>query len=93
MLVGRDVECRRITEALGQVRAGRGAVLLLTGPPGVGKTALTEYAAGAAEGLTVLRATASLDLTNCAASAEPKQRRGGRHRGNPGAPMRFAGDR
>src|SRR5207248_1965328 len=57
MLVGRDAECRRVTAALDDVRAGRGAVLLLAGPPGVGKTALLEYAAGAAGGLTVLRAT------------------------------------
>jgi DNA-binding CsgD family transcriptional regulator len=57
MLVGRDDECLRIAVALQEIRAGRGTVLLLAGPPGVGKTALLEYAAGAAEGLTVLRAT------------------------------------
>jgi len=57
MLVGRDAECRRITAALDDVRAGRGAVLLLAGPPGVGKTALLEHTANKADGLTVLRAT------------------------------------
>src|SRR5436190_4999217 len=57
MLVGRDAECLRITGALDLVRAGRGSTLLLTGPPGVGKTALLEYAARAAGELPVLRAT------------------------------------
>jgi DNA-binding CsgD family transcriptional regulator len=57
MLVGRDAECLRITGALDEVRAGRGGTLLLTGPPGVGKTALLEYAAQACGGLPVLRAT------------------------------------
>src|SRR5581483_10732132 len=57
MLVGRDLECHGITEALDQVRAGRGTVMLLTGSAGLGKTALLEYAAGAADGMRVLRAT------------------------------------
>lgn len=42
---------------LGQVRAGRGAVLLVTGSPGLGKTALVEYASSTADGMRVLRAT------------------------------------
>ena len=57
MLVGRDSECARVTAVLGEVRAGRGAVLLLVGPPGVGKTALLGFAARAADGPTVLRGT------------------------------------
>src|SRR5256885_9908666 len=57
MLVGRDAECLRITGALDQVRAGQGGTLLLTGPAGVGKTALLEYAGQAAGELAVLRAT------------------------------------
>jgi len=57
MLVGRDLECLGIVEVLDQARAGRGAVLLVTGSPGLGKTALMEYAVGAADGLRVLRAT------------------------------------
>src|SRR4051794_20922460 len=56
MLVGRDVECLGIAEVLGQVRVGRGRVLLVTGSPGLGKTALLEYAADAAAGMRVLRA-------------------------------------
>ena len=56
MLVGRTGECRDITEALDRVRGGRGALLLLTGSPGLGKTALLDYAAAAADGLTVLHA-------------------------------------
>src|SRR2546430_2583923 len=57
MLVGRDAECLRITGALDQVRAGQGGTLLLTGPPGAGKTALLEYAGQAAGELAGLRAT------------------------------------
>jgi DNA-binding CsgD family transcriptional regulator len=56
VLVGRAGECRRVTEALNHVRGGGGALLLLAGSPGVGKTTLLEYAAAAAGGLTVLRA-------------------------------------
>src|SRR5690348_7672919 len=45
-------------EALDRVRAGGGALLLVTGSPGLGKSALLDYAAAAATagGLTVLRA-------------------------------------
>jgi len=58
VLVGRAGECRRVTEALDRVRAGGGALLLVTGSPGLGKSALLDYAAAAATdgGLTVLRA-------------------------------------
>ena len=57
MLVGRDVERLGVDEVLGQVRVGRGEVLLVTGSPGLGKTALLGYAADAAGGIRVLRAT------------------------------------
>src|SRR5690348_14924704 len=45
-------------EALDRVRGGGGALLLVTGAPGLGKSALLDYAAAAATagGLTVLRA-------------------------------------
>ena len=59
MLVGRGEERGRIDALLRRVRAGEGAVLALTGPPGIGKTALLEYAAAQAAGLTVLRAVGS----------------------------------
>jgi DNA-binding CsgD family transcriptional regulator len=57
MLVGRSAECLEVAGVLERVRAGRGAVLLVTGSPGLGKTALLGYAADAAAGMRVLRAT------------------------------------
>jgi hypothetical protein len=42
---------------LGAVRAGRSGALVVHGEPGVGKTALLEYAIGSASDLRVLRAT------------------------------------
>jgi DNA-binding CsgD family transcriptional regulator len=45
-----------VTEAIDRVRAGGGALLLVTGSPGLGKSALLDYAAAAAGPLTVLRA-------------------------------------
>jgi len=42
-LVGRDVECRRFDGLLEQLRQGRGGALVLSGEPGVGKTALLDY--------------------------------------------------
>jgi DNA-binding CsgD family transcriptional regulator len=59
MLVGRAEERGRIDALVRSVRAGEGALLALTGPPGIGKTALLDYAAAQAAGLTVLRATGS----------------------------------
>lgn len=43
-LVGRDAELARLRELLDQTLAGRGAVVLVTGPLGVGKTRLVEEA-------------------------------------------------
>jgi len=39
-LVGRDREARRLAAALDRVRTGSGPAVLVTGPPGIGKTAL-----------------------------------------------------
>ena len=39
-LVGRDREVRRLAGALDRVQAGGGPAVLVTGPPGIGKTAL-----------------------------------------------------
>src|SRR5919108_1035822 len=56
MLVGRDRECARIDLLLERARAGTADVLVVLGEPGIGKTALLGYAAGRAEGMSVVRA-------------------------------------
>ena len=56
MLLGRGNECAVIDRLLEGVRAGRSGALVLRGEPGVGKTALLEYAIGAASDLRVMRA-------------------------------------
>ncbi len=58
VLLGRAAEQRDIDQALAQARTGASAVLGLSGEPGIGKTALLEYAAGQAEaaGMRLLRA-------------------------------------
>ncbi|MEV5576065.1 AAA family ATPase [Spirillospora sp. NPDC052269] len=53
-LVGRRAECAAIDEMLEALRDGFGAVLVLTGEPGVGKTRLLQYAARASEDVTVV---------------------------------------
>src|SRR5438270_62681 len=54
MLLGREREMARLDRVLDDLRAGRSATLVLTGEPGIGKTALLEYAAGRADGMTVV---------------------------------------
>ncbi len=44
-IVGRTAELARVERALAEARAGRGALLLLTGPPGIGKSRLAAAAA------------------------------------------------
>ena len=56
MLVGREAELDRIDAVLADVRAGRGAVLVLTGEPGVGKSALLDAIAERANDMRQLRA-------------------------------------
>jgi DNA-binding CsgD family transcriptional regulator len=58
VLVGRESELGRIDELLGLVRSGCGAVAVLEGPAGIGKTALLAEAARRAGGygFSVLRA-------------------------------------
>src|SRR6185503_9206224 len=56
MLVGRTPERTRIDSLLADAREGQSGALVLTGEAGVGKTALLDYAAEAAEGFEVLRA-------------------------------------
>jgi DNA-binding CsgD family transcriptional regulator len=55
MLVGRDGEQRALDALLESARKDRSAVLVLRGEPGIGKTALLEYAEERAEGMRVLR--------------------------------------
>ncbi len=59
MLIGRTEERRRLAQLIAGARLGRSGVLLLTGEPGVGKTALLEDAVGRADGFRVLRAVGS----------------------------------
>ena len=56
MLLGRDREREEIERALGRARSGASATLALSGEPGIGKTALLDYAAGCAAGMQLLRA-------------------------------------
>jgi DNA-binding CsgD family transcriptional regulator len=56
MLVGRGPQRAAIDRALSEAACGRSATLALTGPPGIGKTALLGYAAQRAERMTLLRA-------------------------------------
>ena len=55
-MIGRERECARLDGLLGDVRDGHGRALVLRGDPGIGKTALLEYATERAEGFRVLRA-------------------------------------
>jgi len=56
MLLGRKAELQAIDEALASARVGRSSRLVLHGEPGIGKTALLEYAASTAGEMQVLRA-------------------------------------
>jgi len=58
MLLGRDRERQEIGQLLARAQAGTSGTLALAGEPGIGKTALLDYAAGQAarSGLRVLRA-------------------------------------
>ena len=57
VLAGRGTECARLDQLLAEAQLGRSAVLVLRGEPGIGKSALLEYAADRADGRPVLRAT------------------------------------
>ena len=56
MLHGRRGELQLLDGLLDGVRGGRSAVLVVRGEAGVGKTALLDHVAGAAQGLRVVRA-------------------------------------
>jgi tetratricopeptide (TPR) repeat protein len=55
-LLGRRAERAALDRLLEGARAGRSAVLVVCGEPGIGKTALLDYAAGRASGFRVVRA-------------------------------------
>jgi DNA-binding CsgD family transcriptional regulator len=55
-LTGRRSECGVLDRLVDAVRAGESRALVVAGEPGVGKTALLDYAAGRASGLRVARA-------------------------------------
>jgi DNA-binding CsgD family transcriptional regulator/tetratricopeptide (TPR) repeat protein len=57
VLIGRKDEQGRIEGLIDDVRARRGGALVVRGEAGVGKSALLEYAAGAASDFRILRAT------------------------------------
>jgi len=56
MLVGRGEERLALDHLLGQARDGRSGVLAVVGEPGIGKSALLDYAAQSATGMRVLQA-------------------------------------
>jgi hypothetical protein len=56
VLVNRQRERQALDRLLGDLRSGRGWALVVRGEAGVGKSALLEYAAGAAAGMRVVRA-------------------------------------
>jgi DNA-binding CsgD family transcriptional regulator len=55
MLLGRRRECEVLDRLLGAARGGHGEAIVVHGEPGIGKTALLEYAVGAAQDVRVLR--------------------------------------
>src|SRR6266545_3076556 len=56
MLLGRDAETALVDDLLATARTGQSSALIVLGEPGVGKSALLEYAASEARDMHVLRA-------------------------------------
>ena len=56
VLIGREAERARIDELIARARRGRSGSLVVLGDAGQGKTALLDYAAEQARGMTVVRA-------------------------------------
>ena len=54
LLLGRHNECATVDRLLADARVGSGGALVLRGEPGIGKTALLEYASRSASDLTVI---------------------------------------
>ena len=55
MLLGRKNECQVLDEFLAAARKGDGGALVVHGDPGIGKTALLEYAVASATEFDVFR--------------------------------------
>lgn len=62
---GRRDERELLTRLLEAVRGGQSRVLVMTGEPGVGKTALLESAIASAPGFRVMRAAGVESETPC----------------------------
>jgi DNA-binding CsgD family transcriptional regulator len=56
-LVGRDAECAAVDRLLQRVRDGASGALVVRGEPGIGKSAILDYAAQAAAGFLVVAVT------------------------------------
>src|SRR4051812_17721387 len=56
MLLGRESERARVDALLAHAREGRSGVLVVRGEPGIGKSALLDYAAAQARDALVMRA-------------------------------------
>jgi len=56
MLWGREEQCALLDKLIADARAGRSRVLVVRGEPGIGKSALLEYAADMAPGFLIARA-------------------------------------
>jgi DNA-binding CsgD family transcriptional regulator len=56
-LVGRNPECSAVDELLRQVSDGASGALVVRGEPGIGKSAILDYAAKAADGFLVVAVT------------------------------------
>ncbi|MGP3948964.1 AAA family ATPase [Streptomyces sp. 7N604] len=55
-VIGRRTECRRLADSVEACRGARGGALLLTGDPGIGKTALIRHASRLAHDFHTIRA-------------------------------------
>jgi hypothetical protein len=56
-LLGRGLECATLDRLLAEIRDGASRSLVVRGDPGIGKSALLDYAAAAAAGSRVIRVT------------------------------------
>src|SRR5579864_6252871 len=59
MLLGRRGECEVLDRLIAAAREGKGGAVVVHGEPGIGKTALLDYAIEAAKGFKVLRSVGS----------------------------------